>query len=95
MCFEIRSLAALRFFIFNFLSLQNLLQEVCKKDKEESLSELYVQLEAEKSRLKEASKDSERKDEISKQMKNDLECAKKDLNELRIIQNSRFFCYLI
>ncbi|CAG9538447.1 unnamed protein product [Cercopithifilaria johnstoni] len=61
--------------------------EKCKKDKEESLSKLHMQLETEKSRLKEASKDNEEKDENLKQMRNDLENAKESLNELRIVQS--------
>ncbi|EFO27166.2 hypothetical protein LOAG_01311 [Loa loa] len=69
--------------------------EKCKKDKEESLLELCVQLETEKSRLKEASKDNEEKDENLKQMKNDLENAKEGLIELRIIQSGRFFFSLM
>lgn len=71
------------------------MQEKCKKDKEESLSKLYIQLETEKSRLKEASKDNAEKDENLKLMKNDLESAKEDLNELRTVQSGRFFRSLI
>ncbi|VBB30834.1 unnamed protein product [Acanthocheilonema viteae] len=61
--------------------------EKCKKDKEESLSKLYVELETEKNRLKQASKDNEEKDENLKQMKNDLENAKGDLSELKNVQS--------
>lgn len=71
------------------------LQEKCKKNKEESLLELYVQLETERSKLKAASKDNEEKDEILKQMKNDLGNAKEKLNELRIVQRGKFLCFLM
>uniref|UniRef100_A0A0R3RRL6 C2H2-type domain-containing protein n=1 Tax=Elaeophora elaphi TaxID=1147741 RepID=A0A0R3RRL6_9BILA len=61
--------------------------EKCEKDKEESLSKLYVQLEAEKNKLRKASKDNEEKEENLKQLKNDLKCTKGDLSELRIAQS--------
>ncbi|EJW84322.1 hypothetical protein WUBG_04768, partial [Wuchereria bancrofti] len=61
--------------------------EKCKKDKEESLSRLHMQLQTEKNRLKEISKDNEEKDEILKRINNDLKKANGDLNKLRILQS--------
>ncbi|VDK74739.1 unnamed protein product [Litomosoides sigmodontis] len=60
--------------------------EKCRKDKEESLSKLHVQLETEKNKVKEASKSNEEKDESLRQMKNDLENAKEDLRELKAVR---------
>lgn len=70
------------------------MQENCEKNKEESLSRLHVQLEAEKNRLKEISKDNEEKDEILKRINDDLKKANEDSNKLIILQSGRFSCSL-
>ncbi|VDN91485.1 unnamed protein product [Brugia pahangi] len=61
--------------------------ENCEKNKEESLSRLHVQLEAEKNRLKEISKDNEEKDKILKRINDDLKKANEDSNKLSILQS--------
>lgn len=54
-----------------------------------------MQLEAEKSKLIEASKSNAEKDESLKQMKNDLENTKEDLRELKVVRSGRFLGFPI